>query len=433
MSAGDVLMLDGSMLIQLRMLSRVKAIAELPFGRNSRQPTHEEIADFLSFLSLLAVGSGFRYDPTVPDEDLAPFLEAKEWLGLRNVAPISTPIEDEFVPDMKSAFGMSTACLDDMLDRKLTHGHQPIPAPSVERFISCIRRMKATHDPTERIEIAFEQFNRGEKGAKLLVGLASQDDRRWLDRVAVVAERCDHEALMSSLINLFRTFLLSSWAGRHGAIFAGSPDAVQRLSTHQLAFWRALEKELASRGGLALPKYEQKCLDVPMIGVALLMMAPRNARPIDLIGSTISARNELAIGRLADTFWQLHFDASIGNPTRVIKEAANDLWDRVRQRGGPKREEIKSLGNEATAVVSPAAAATVGTTVAALVLAEGADLTLALGSAAAGFLSGAIWELLRTAKRQDRPAAALSNLITLHQDALHLIDDRVQEIWKHAV
>lgn len=415
-------------LIQTRTLSGVKRISEL-----SRQPTHQELTEFLSFLGLLAMSGGLRYDPTVPDEDLAPFLKARDQIGLSDVQPIGTSVEDEFVPDMRSAFEMATDSLDSVLNGRLTRGHQPIPGPSVDNFTGCLREMKAARDPSERIEIAFERFNRGEKGAKLLVGLASQDDPRWLERIAQAAECNDQEALMSSLINLFRPFLLSAWAGRHGAVFAAPAEAILRLDEHQLTFWRNIENELVRRGNLRAPKYKQRLLEVPMLGVVILMTAPQRARPVDVVQHAITTSKEFGIGPLAETFWQLHLDASLGDRERVMKEAVADLWGRVTRRGGPKREELKSVASEVRAAVSPAASRLTATAVAATAFASGADLTHALATGAAGFLAPAILEVWRIAKRRDRPAAALSNLMWFHEDSHHLIQNRVVEIWRPSV
>lgn len=419
-------LLNGAILIQARTTPRIRQIAELPFMSSPRLPTRAEVEEFLSFLSLIAMGNGFRYDPTVPDAYLAPFLESAEQLGLPGLAPIRRSTEHRFVEDMKTAFAMATEWVEDLVAGDLQPGHRKIPDASVEGFFACLSEMSQMNDPRERVARALESFNRDQQGAKLLVGLGAQENPRWLRSIATAAKYQNRDHLMSALINLFRPFLLSSWAGRHDAVFAGSDEALQRIKSHQLAFWKRLESELVERGRLELPTYDQQELGVPMLGPILLLAAPRGARPRDLVQIAVDARRELALAEFAETFWQIHVDASRGTPAE-LRGAIDDLWDRMARRGGPKKEALTSLAVEVAAAVTPALAT--GAAASAATVACGGDAAQSVASLAAGTLSALIFEVLRVARQRDTPAAVMSNLIAIHQDGYHLVDERVRQIW----
>jgi hypothetical protein len=420
---------DGAILLQTRLLPRIQSTASLPFSTKRRLPSKQELEEFLSFLSILALSNGLRYDPTVPEEHLSPSLTAAKDLGLSDLKPVGTTVGVDFVNDMKAAFAMATNRVDEVLDKELSRGHSPLDEKSVNGFVSALREMRETDDTEARVEIALNSFNKGQTGGKLLVGLAVEEHDQYLGRIADAAESQDPTAVMSSMINLFRPFLLSSWAGRHGAAFAGPPAAVEQVAAHQYAFWERLEREFVKRGNLKIPTYQQQLVSLPMIGVVILMMAPSTARPSDLINFAVEARRDLAVNEIAEVFWDIQMQAPKRDPKDVLKEAVEDLWGRIRKRGGPSQgEALKSFFEEVVSALSPALGIGSATAVA-TILARG-DLTQASAALAAGFLSTAIFEVLRLAGRSDPPAAALSNLIALHQDTLHLIDRQVRAVWR---
>jgi hypothetical protein len=417
--------LNGSILLQARVLPDILTIAE---ARD--RPDRQGLSKFLSFLGTLALSPTIRYDGTVPQKSLDKFLSAAQKLGLRDVTPLEASSEAAFVEELRVAYGMASGYMPSALQGgPLGDGLDPLPEDTIMRFTSAAVGMAGARTREDRIAIALDAYNSGLTGGKLLVGLAAQPGSAELAMVVAALSDSCRANVISRMIDVFRPFLLSSWAGGQGAVYSAPPDAVNRIQDHQRLLWEEIERELIRTAGVRLPRYETNSLEAPMLGALIMMSSRPSDRPRDLIATAASAAgNDPAIRQLSRLFWNLPIVGSHRDHDAIVTDTTRDLMERVWSRGGPKREDLRSLLCRASTGICPAIG--ISSVAAAAAIAAGENVIAQLAAGAAGLAAAAIFCIVRAAQTSDVPAAAVSTALKRYDEVAPLLTDTVDRMWR---
>lgn len=424
---------DGTILLQTRLMREIQRISELPFQSQPRLPNQEEIRTFLSFLSLKALASGFRYDDTVPDAEK--FLQSADAIGLKSfVSALPPSIGETFIDDAIRSVSMARNFLEESLE-SFSGSSGPTPPEERKEFFKSLSHLASVPLERERIDHALEGFNEKIRGGKLLIGLSAEPHRDLLAKIQARASRVnedDRSLLHSSLINNFRLFLLTEWAGRIGALFAGPPEAVEKLAIHKRILWLEFEKALLAHSGPQRQPNANPDLSfaesLPMLGLVILSEAPSNYRPQDLFGFADKCSERFGLKDLQKELLTLQVNASRPDALGALEKLANDRFRAVRRRGGPKHEELGPLWKSAATQIMPAIGREAAAATAKIV--AGGNMKEAVWIAVAKTVTSALFALRSLAQHHDPAAAAISNLMALHQYDLIHVSKKVEEIWK---
>ena len=241
-----------------------------------QMPTDEELDSLLDLLGYTVLGTKIFFDGTVP-EDFRASSSGQTNISIFDVALL--PLE-ESIPAM-GELCKTTSVAAHLLEKYLNKT-QAIPtlmgAPisqttHLNPFFLTAKDMAEEKDEQERVKIAWEAFEKNVMGAKLLLGLAVGKKDFLIDSLANVNEGLQ-EATLSSMSTQFRAFLLSSWASKHGALYAALPQQANVLDTFHQSIWCELQaklgNDLASMGNLNI---------LPLVGVWVLIDAGKNTQP----------------------------------------------------------------------------------------------------------------------------------------------------------
>jgi hypothetical protein len=393
------------------------------------RPDRQGLSKFLSFLGTLALSPTIRYDGTVPQKALDRFLSAANELGLRDVAPLEASSETAFVEELRIAYSMASGYMHTaLLGGSLGDGLDPLPEDTIMRFSLAAVGMAGVRTREDRISIALDAYNSGLTGGKLLVGLAAQSGSAELALVVAALADKARANVISRMIDVFRPFLLSSWAGGQGAVYSAPPDAVNRIQDHQRLLWEEIERELIRIAGVRLPRYETNFLEAPMLGALIMMSSRPGDRPRDLITTAASAvGNDPAVRQLSRLFWNLPIVGSHKDHEAVVSETTRDLMERVWSRGGPKREDLRSLLCRASTGICPAIG--VPSSAAAAAIAAGENVIAQIAAGAFGLTATALFCVVRAAQASDVPAAAVSTALKRYDEVAPLLTGTVDRLW----
>lgn len=419
----------GEFLVQARSFPQIVKIAKLPWARPQRLPTESELHEFLAFLSLRALATGFRYDATIPDQFVEELSGAARTLELEHsIRPLDEE-KDAFYADVERAAANAALSIFEQLENP-PKAYRSIDPDSVDGFFDTATRVLGEKDDTNRNALATDAYNRGLMGGKLLVGLAADRNVAALRKIVGCQTRQPSLGadIMSLAINRFRAVLLSTWAGQNGALLAAEPEVLSVLGKHNVLLWQEIELQLAKMA-LSVSHPEQATHpDVfPMVGLAVLVEAEGQLRPLDLVTKADQIAEGLNLKVLQKAVLNAQAQAESGN---TMSNIVDDLWRRVRKRNGPRHEEYEPLWKRAKHELAPSTVLGVLAGAAAAIGAPALVSILAAGAAASiGDLVLAIW---RGSRSKDPLAAAISNVLAISRDEAETVHKQVESIWRPA-
>lgn len=421
----------GAVLVQARLLPQVLRIANLPEAQPYRTPSTQELCQFLAFLSLRALTRDLLYDATVPDRYETELLSAACRLGLENnVRPLRESIGLGFFHDLeRAAANCSSSVLADLASPPKPF--RTIDPRVVDRFFQVGERILGETNLSHRIELAMDAYNGGLMGGKFLVGMAAEENLGTLKEILAPRHKgtTSGEEIMSLCVNRFRAFLLSTWAGQNGALFAAEPAVVDLLGRHRVFLWREIERRLGALADFPAPVGDpaggSHSEIFPLVGLALLAEADKRSHPIDLVAKADELGRELDLPALHRALLDTQARVSDG---QEVEDIADDLWHRVRLRNGPRHEELRPLWKHMAHAVVPAM--TISSAAAAASVCAGADPKTAAASFAATSIANVVVAFWQKMRPQDPVAAAISNVVALGADDSRFVTAKVESIWR---
>jgi hypothetical protein len=419
---------SGHILINTRVAKDLSAIAQLPFGPDSRLPKIDELNRFLSFLGLYTLADSLLYDPTIPTKYLDEFLLASEVLQIKNqFHPLGYVVGDEFVTMVSEALQMATNSIHNSLDDLPPAWRQPDPS-DVGKFFRCIDAMMQSSTEEKRLDIAMDEFNKETHGGKLLVALSTDCNNALLKKVhpLVTESETTKSDVVSAMISNFRTFLLMRWSGLQGAIFATGPEFIQKVSEYKLWALEALTENLRGEFCSESSKtHTTEAYSFPLLGMAILLEAPDNSRPIDLLYHASNLSVALHVPAIQKEVISLQASAASDDEIKGIVKKLS--WE-IRKRNGPKFEKNKGILAELAYEILPTLA--IGLVSGGLPLLAGADLKQALLGLSGAGVTTSLFSICSKLSSGNDLVGAISNLVAYDVATIDAIWEKVEVIWR---
>lgn len=433
---------DGSILVHARAINDAKRVAENTGDRSQRPLPFGELWDFLSLVSLCALGSRIYFDSSIPEQFATEAQESARFLGLSSFVEASPqPNPERFQLDTATSVENASPLFEKVIESRVLIARR-VSEDRAASFFELLGRMAKEEAGDTKRSIALEAYNNDVMGGKILVGLSDPRNEMILNRLSTHVSKSPpsrHTILLPELVNTFRYFLLSNWSGGWKALYATNPDTEQIGARYRRMVWPMIEREVYRRAratGLQLPdkirKRDPTEQVLPLVGLAALDRAKPGDRPIDLF----PIAQELAKQINLKTMQKQLIDSQVAyEGGKEPDEIARELWRRIREIGGPRYlPKRPSTWRRAVHQISPALVSGAASWAAKLALIAESQWAPLLLILATGSGARFLWVLGRTLIEKGQETnylAVLSHLSAVAQDVPMLeVSEKVKVVWR---
>jgi hypothetical protein len=416
----------GKILINTRNVIPIHQILTSP-----DPPKGRDLNTLLSFLSVYALSDGLLYDNTVPPE----FIESakstfKLWGIEKDTKPLKTLIDKEFHNLVTESLNQ---CTDEIILAMANFRKwKGLSEDKAVKFYEVLLEVRKAKNYSDKRDLAYKAYNSNVMGGKLLIALADPLNETIFRKLLSkgITTGASKSKMVDALIGTYRTFLLSTYSEKNGALYNTDPDFVSLLENKNLKSWATLMKQVQYPTRLSYEATsDDMSMQLPIIGAAILLNAnDRKMRPLDLI---IYARKSASSQRLTEIQKELIARYTRAQHYTELIEEMDELCYRLK--GYTERpQKLPRFSREGLKfAVAPTSLSIAATYAATQLISNGSKLEDAAVSLVGGTAIGMVFSYYQMKQPQEvRYLNAVSTLSSYNSSVEAKLTKCAEDIWK---